>query len=160
MSARPLVAATVLATAATAYLATRHPSRTLSVGCYSAASLEADTAVVDLDGMRPVEACARAWREGAVGSGPVPTLQACVLPSGAIGVFPAKDESVCSRLGSDVATPDTTEPPAAKPGGADLAGFRDALAERRSQQSCLAPDEARRFVAEQLAKHNLTGWTL
>lgn len=157
----PLVAAAVLGSAAAAYIATRHPTHTASVGCYSAASLKADTAVVNRDGTSPVEACTRAWEEGAVGPGPVPHLAACVLPSGAIGVFPAKDESICSRLGSAVATPPSTEPTAPRSAGTpDVAGLGDALAERSSQQSCLAPDEARRFVADQLQAHRLPDWRI
>ncbi|HKD32782.1 MAG TPA: hypothetical protein VKB73_04850 [Gaiellaceae bacterium] len=91
----PAVLVLLAATAFTTYKLTRNPTHLESVGCYDRASLSANTAVVGADGRDPVAICAEVWQEGALGR-PVPKhLEACVLQTGAIGVFPG----TCSSLG-------------------------------------------------------------
>jgi hypothetical protein len=87
------------ATAFTTYKLTRNPSHLESVGCYDSASLAANTAVVGTDGRDPVAICSEIWQQGALGR-PIPKqLQACVLKTGAIGVFPATGDDTCGALG-------------------------------------------------------------
>jgi hypothetical protein len=70
--------------------------------CYSASRLQASRAEVQ-GGDHPVGACGFLWRPGGrfnPRGQPLPALQACVLPGGAIGVFPqAPGTDVCSALG-------------------------------------------------------------
>jgi len=73
---------------------------TLSVSCYSADSLQGEQVVVDAQAGGPVVACAHAWSQGRVGTGPVPLLAACVTPQGVAAVFPsAAGADVCGQLG-------------------------------------------------------------
>ena len=95
----PAVFVLLAATAFTTYKLTRNPTHLESVGCYDRASLAANTAVVGADGRDPVAICSEVWQQGALGK-PVPKrLQACVLQSGAIGVFPARRADTCGTLG-------------------------------------------------------------
>jgi hypothetical protein len=97
-----LVPATVILAAATGfttYALTRTPKHLESIGCYDRASLSANTAIVDADGRTPTAICAGVWRHGALGPNPPKRLEACVLSTGAIGVFPSEGSDVCSTLG-------------------------------------------------------------
>jgi hypothetical protein len=88
-------------TAFTTYSLTRgEPSHLESVGCYDRADLRANTAIVDADGRGPLAICAEVWQQGALGKGAVPKrLEACVLQTGAVGVFPSSAAGTCSKLG-------------------------------------------------------------
>lgn len=148
------VAVAVGATAAAAaFVSTREPVHTVSVGCYAAASLDADTAVVALDGRTPAEACAAAWQEGAVGDGPVPELQACTLPSGGIGVFPGGAPAVCQRLGHNAAPA-----PSSPTTGGGITELQQALAAAANEHRCLTPDVAEDRARRELQRLGLAGW--
>lgn len=146
------VGAAAAAAAAAAFVTTREPAHTVSVGCYASASLDADTAVVALDDRTPTEACTAAWREGAIGEGAVPPLQACVLPSGGIGVFPGGAPAVCRRLGNDAA------PAPSSPTTGDTAELRQALAAADKETSCFEPDVARDIARRELRHLGLHDW--
>jgi hypothetical protein len=92
----PALAALVFAaTGFTTYALTRSEPTVLdSVGCYQTASLRADTAIIGTGSGNPVSACREAWN-GAFGQPAPAGLRACVLQTGAIGVFPA----ACRTLG-------------------------------------------------------------
>jgi hypothetical protein len=97
-----LVPAAVIVAAATGfttYALTRTPKHLESIGCYDSARLSANVAVVDADGRMPTAICAGVWRQGALGPATPKQLQACVLSTGAIGVFPRPGSDVCSALG-------------------------------------------------------------
>lgn len=95
----PAVVVLLAATAFTTYALTRNPTHLESIGCYDRASLSANTAVVSADGRDPVAICTDVWQQGALGE-PIPTrLEACVLQSGAIGVFPSARNGTCGALG-------------------------------------------------------------
>lgn len=98
-----LVPAAVLLLGATGigtYLLSREATHLESIGCYATAELESDTTVVSADGRDPLAICAELWQEGVVGPGEAPSeLAACVLPSGAVGVFPATGRDICNSLG-------------------------------------------------------------
>jgi hypothetical protein len=95
-----VVIALFVATAFTTYALTRKPTHLESIGCYDRASLSANTAVVSADGRDPVTICAQVWRQGALGADVPTQLEACVLQTGAIGVFPRSNGGdTCGTLG-------------------------------------------------------------
>jgi len=104
---RVLIAtATVVAAAATAaaayggYTLTRSATQLESIGCYESVSLSANTAVVPSGGGSPVAACAGVWSSAFPGVEPPAGFAACVLDSGAIGVFPAPAAAnPCAKVG-------------------------------------------------------------
>ncbi|HEX6662333.1 MAG TPA: hypothetical protein VF025_01550 [Gaiellaceae bacterium] len=96
----PAVLVLLAATAFTTYAVTREPTHLESIGCYDRASLGANTAIVSADGRDPVTICAAVWRQGALGTNVPKQLEACVLQTGAIGVFPRSDGGdTCGSLG-------------------------------------------------------------
>lgn len=148
----------VSAVAAAAFVARRQPTTTISVGCYAEARLDADTAVVATEPAGAVETCAQLWRDGHIGSGPVPPLQACVLREGAIGVFPGDDPSDCAGLGNNTAPappPEEIKPPA---GTGALIALTSDLRAAHGDASCLAPDDARAIATAALRRHGFQGW--
>jgi len=95
----PAVVVLLAATAFTAYSLTRNPTHLESIGCFDRADLAANTAIVSADGRDPVAICSDVWHQGALGT-PVPKqLVACVLQTGAIGVFPRVGRDTCGALG-------------------------------------------------------------
>jgi hypothetical protein len=150
-----LVPATVLLLGATGigtYLLTREATHLESVGCYAAADLGADTTVVSADGRDPVVICSDLWQQGAVGSGEAPAeLAACVLPSGAVGVFPATGPDICNSLGlANLAEGFVADAKRV----ADLRGSVIA----RLAIDCIGEKEARGLVGEELAAHGYGAW--
>ena len=95
----PAVVVLLAATAFTAYSLTREPTHLESVGCYDRADLSANTAIVSADGRDPVAICSAVWRQGALGAHVPKQLVACVLQTGAIGVFPSSGRDTCGALG-------------------------------------------------------------
>lgn len=147
----------VVAGASAAYLSVQEqPTQRLSVACHKTASLDADAAVVSNATAAPVATCARLWREGELGDGPVPRMEACVLPSGSIGVFPSSGGEVCNRLGLARMTPGAEHPAA---GTERLLAMREALVRKISgERRCLDVPEARAIVRHEFATHGLTDW--
>lgn len=101
--------AAIVATAAAVAVTTRRPTVVTSVGCYTEASTTADTAVISA-GPNPVDLCRELWEAGdmdpAITSADrVPPLVACVLESGAVGVFPAASCDDVRTDGSEVVGP-------------------------------------------------------
>lgn len=104
---RLILLATVVAVAAVAagaygaYLLTRPPADHITVGCYQRVSLQSNVKVLATEGRSPTAVCGSV-EHGSPSNGhstsgsPMAQLQACLLPSGAIGVFPAAD--ACARL--------------------------------------------------------------
>lgn len=150
----------VSAVAAAAFVARRQPATTISVGCYADARLDAHTAVVVTERNGAVETCAQLWRDGDIGSGTVPPLQACVLREGAIGVFPGADNSVCAALGNNTAPAPSPEEIAPPDGTGDIVALRSELAAVDRGVDCLAPHEARAIADGALRRHGFRGWTI
>lgn len=150
-----LVPAAVLLLAATGvgtYLATREATHLESIGCYATADLAADTTIVSADGRDPIAVCAELWQDGVVGpEGSPERLTACVLESGAVGVFPAVGPETCNSLGL-----------AKLAGGfavdagrvADLSGAVTA----RLAIDCVGEDEAQELVKAELAARGFGAW--
>ena len=151
MVAVALVLGLMTAAGAVAWALTRNETQHLTVGCYRAANLEADTIVVPAAAASPVGACQVVWRQGSFGTGPPPPLQACVLPSGAVGVFPNSSGHVCQQLG-------LTEAQAAEPTAAATVRLKEALVDRFLGQSCLNEREALQIVRAELRRRHLSTW--
>lgn len=150
------VAATLILTtalAAGAYVLHRSATELLSIGCYEEVSLEADTTVVADRQADPTVTCASIWKE-AFGQDQPPSLVACVLESGAVGVFPGTEDT-CSSLG--LALLDKDQYQQEQP---SLVKLKDALERRFQAADCLTEDKARDIVNEELRRAGLTDWTV
>lgn len=157
----PAVVVVLAATAFTTYALTRNVKHLESIGCYDSASLSANTAVVDADGRSPVAICAEAWRQGAFGSPPPKQLVACVLQTGAVGVFPASGADTCGALGL------SPLPASYAAEARRFAHLRAAIegrlgtpasgASKRGPQ-CVGGTEAVSFVRATLAANGYRGW--
>ncbi len=84
--------------AVAAWALTQGPTKQLTIGCYASVDLQAHTVVVTASTQPAVETCREVWRNSEFGHLPTPKLQACVLPSGGIGVFPSPRGQACKRL--------------------------------------------------------------
>jgi hypothetical protein len=147
----PVVAVVALVVGTLAWALTQGPTKQLSVGCYESASLDAKTAIVSPDDSPPVEACRAVWLSGVFGQ-PPPPLQACVLPSGAVGVFPSPDGNSCDLLNLAPASTaaETPTPPAV--------ALQKALVDKFLRQRCVAESAARRIIQRELRRLHLEGW--
>lgn len=147
----PAVALLVAGVGVAAYLLTRPATQLEGIGCYRSASLEADAAVVSGDGRIPVAACAGVWRS-AFGR-EAPPLQACVLGSGAVAVFPGANGETCRRLGlAELSGGYQAE-------AGRFAGLRDALVARFGA-ACVGEAKARRIARGELDERGFSDWTL
>ena len=95
-----VVAAVTAAAAYGGYALTRSATPVVTVGCYETVSLSANTAVISAGDGSPVAACAGVWSSAFPGDEQPSGFAACVLDSGATGVFPAPAGSdPCEKLG-------------------------------------------------------------
>ena len=135
-----------------AYALTRdEPTHFDSIGCFEKADLGANAAIVGVDGRSPTEICAEVWATGGFGPGrAVPALQACVLETGAVGVFPGSGAEVCNRLGIAALGPGY-EAKAAR-----FAALRDDIV--AGLQRCVGEEGARAVVRGELNAHGFAGW--
>ena len=96
------IAVVVLLSAATyaGYVLTGAARPVTTIGCYQTDSLEANTAAIAAGTKSPVVACAHAYASAFPGSPQPAQFAACVLPSGAVGVFPSETTGdTCKNLG-------------------------------------------------------------
>ena len=129
-------------------------SEPTGIGCYASADLGAGASVVGADGRSPVAVCEEVWQRGDIGSGAVPSLAACVLPSGAVGVFPGGRDT-CATV--DLAPLDEA---AYLAGTGDFIALRTALVERFLASGCLDRAGAAHVVENELGEHGLSGWKI
>jgi hypothetical protein len=160
----PAFVAILVVTGFTTYALTREPTHLESVGCYDSASLDASVAVVSADGRDPTAICNEIWQRGVLPGVPVPTkLAACVLETGAIGVFPSSDAGTCEKLGlADLPTSYAAE-------GKRFAALRDAIVAQvgepasgssRGGPECVGVEQARAIVRSELDVHGYGDWTV
>jgi len=157
----PAVLAVLAVTGFTTYALTREPTHLESVGCFETAELDGNIAVVNADGKNPTAICAELWRQGDMGHGPAPeSLAACVLETGAIGVFPSSGKDTCEHLGlADL-------PPTYAAEAERFAALRDAIAAElgasyggtERDPKCLREEEARALVRRELAARGYEDW--
>jgi hypothetical protein len=160
----PAAVVLLSATAFTTYALTRTPTHLESVGCYDRENLEANTAIVDADGRDPVAICSQVWQQGGLGTGPRPKrLEACVLSTGAIGVFPSSAADTCAKLGlAPVPGSYATE-------AKRFAALRNAIVSRlgepasgssRRGPECVGEGAARDLVRRELNAHGYSDWEI
>jgi hypothetical protein len=145
----------------TTYALTREPTHLDSLGCYETAALDGNVAIVKSDGRDPTVICGELWHDGAMGPGPAPeSLAACVLDTGAIGVFPSSGEDACEQLGlADL-------PPTYAAEQRRFAALRDAVVavlgapygSSEGDPKCLREEEARALVRRELDAHGYGDW--
>jgi hypothetical protein len=161
MALVPAVVILLAATAFTTYALTREPTHLESVGCYDRPDLDANTAIVSADGRDPVAICSSVWQQGALGRKIPKRLQACVLRTGAIGVFPASGHDTCGALG-------LAPLPASYAAEAKrFAALRDAIVARLGEPAsgsslrgpqCVGRAAAERFVRRSLDERGYVDW--
>lgn len=148
-----------ISAAATAYaLASREPSKTLTVACHEAADLRSKTIVVGSSEGDAIATCAALWEKGAFGPRQAPSLVACVLESGTVGVFPQAGQT-CSGLQLSE-PPRPPERPQTPPTTSAAVGLKDALVSRFLAASCVLPAEAEAIVRRELDGRALTDWRI
>lgn len=146
------------------YILDRPTTKPISVACFGSADLQARS-VVDTGSGDPVDRCGQAWRDGAFGrvSDPPPLVE-CVLPSGAVGVFPGSSAATCDSLGAARPAPGGGQPPAVPGDGtgtaADAIALRTALTEAITSARCTTAEEARQVVDRELAARGLGAWRI
>jgi hypothetical protein len=159
----PAVLVALAVTGFTTYALTREPSHLESVGCFETAELDGNIAIVNADGRGPRAICAELWRQGDMGPGPAPeSLAACVLETGAIGVFPSSGEDTCEQLGL------ADFPPGYAEEAERFAALRDAIAAELGASygsterapKCLREEEARALVRHELAARGYEDWSI
>lgn len=143
---------------AAAYVVLRPVTEPLTVGCYQSPALESHIVVVPAPvSGDSVDVCVPLWEsDGELGremeGAPPPALQACVLDSGTVGVFPtASGSQVCADLG--LAMPD----PASQDANRVVVEMSDGLIATFLDR-CVPLDEARLTAQEALSRHDLEGW--
>ncbi len=149
-----VAAAAALSMGFTVYALTRNVTEPSGIGCYAEANTGANTVVVGADGRSPVAVCEAVWAGGAFGTGTIPPLAACVLTTGAVGVFPGGPET-CAGL--DLSPLDG----ATYPGEVgDFIAFRTAVVDRFRAAGCLNEQAATDAVRDEFTARGLSGWTV
>lgn len=173
----PALLATSMLGGAVAYGVLREGvSKPQTVACYERADLEANAAVVVVDGRGPLAACADMWRRGGFGGGgfggggfggggEVPALALCVLSSGVAGVFPTTPgQDVCTHLSLPSVVPGTLPPRPGSQPPADVndrvLAFRDAVFAQVVDLVCLEPQAGAVIVRRELERAGLADWTV
>lgn len=144
--------------AATAWALTRAPTEQLTVGCYASPDLRARTVVVPAGHTSPADTCRRVWRRGDFGTRVSPRLQACVLLSGAIGVFPSPHDRTCERLKLAPLVPGSLPHLGHAAHHGSAAELKDAVVQFFLSSRCLSAQRARTAVRGELRRLQLTGW--
>jgi hypothetical protein len=158
----PAVILVLGVTGFTTYALTREPTHLESVGCFETESLDANVSVVSADGRSPTVICLEIWSQYGIEDGPAPTeASACVLESGAVGVFPSAAPDTCKKLGlADL-------PPTYAVKAERFAALREAIEAHvgippsgtsEGDLKCLREEEARAFVREELDAHGYEDW--
>lgn len=152
----PLVAVALAGLIAAGYAAVKAVTRPLDVVCFSEPVLDAPEIVgLPADERSPQDVCATAWqRGGAFGEEQAPPLAACVLDSGAVGVFPGASGDLCEQLGLGR---HQSMPNAANEAAIEL---RDALTEQFLDAGCLTEPQGRAMVLNELQRRGLDEWTV
>lgn len=159
----PAVVILLAATAFTTYSLTREPKHLESIGCFDRASLSANTAIVSADGRDPVIVCLEVWQRGALGTHVPQRLVACVLQTGAIGVFPRTRPNTCGALGL------APLPASYAAEGKRFAALQSAIVARlgepasgssRRGPQCVGKADALAFVRRQLDARGYRDWEI
>jgi hypothetical protein len=142
-----------------AYAIIRQPTKKLYVSCYAQASLQGVASNVPSAAGDPVATCRNAWIARRVGQGgPPPNLVACILRSGATGVFPAASstDDVCQRLGLVAVARPSPGAPTSVPA---VFAVRDRVT-AALLGTCVGGRQAKDLVENELRRAGLTDWTV
>ena len=160
----PAAVVLLIATGFTTYALIREPTHFESIGCFERASEDSNTTIVSADGRDPVAVCAELWQQGAFGGAPAPNrLEACVLESGAVGVFPSSGGGTCARLGL-AALPASYSEKAER-----IAGLRKAIVRHLGEPAsgttvgdgkCVGEKAARAAIRRELNARGYTNWQI
>jgi hypothetical protein len=154
-----VVPAAILAAAAAGYGLFRPVRHPLVVACFQSQSLQSTQALAPATGGDPQSACAPLWDPGGrfnpSGLASAPSLSACVLVTGGIGVFPRPpSDDVCPVLGLA---------PYLGEGSRDeddaLLKLQDGLSTEFVSR-CVGRDDAISIAQQQLADSGLQGWSV
>jgi hypothetical protein len=143
--------------AAGAWALTHGATKQLTIGCYASAALQARTIVVAATAASPTEACGRVWQRGDFGSSGSPRLQACVLPSGGVGVFPSPGGRACEQL---KLAPVAVGASSISPQSGSAATLKRALVEEFLSKPCMRRGQAISTVRRELRTQHLNDWTV
>jgi hypothetical protein len=158
----PAAVVLLAVTGFTTYALTREPTHFESVGCFETADLEGNVAIVSADGRSPTAICTEVWQEGAMGARAAPNnLAACVLDTGAIGVFPSSGGRTCEQLGlADL-------PPTYAAERQRFAELRDVIVAHIGEPptdtspntlTCVSETDARALIRRELDAHGYRDW--
>lgn len=152
----PLLAVLLVGLLAAGYAAIQAVTQPLEIVCFSEPVLDATEVIgVEADERDPEAICAAAWQPGGeFGEQQAPPLVACVLDSGAIGVFPETHDDLCQQLGLTRHEPG---PDVTNEAAIDL---RDALTEQFLDAGCLTEQQGRAIVLEEFRRRGLNDWTV
>jgi hypothetical protein len=157
MAAIALAAVVLIGAAYAGYVLTRPATQLESIGCYQSASLSANTAVISSDGGSPAAACARIWTSAFPGAARPAGFAACVLDSGAIGVFPKQSVAdTCRQLGLAQLDQSAT----AQSQSRRFAALKSDLSALFTSDACLGFRQARARTQEVLDKNGLSDWRI
>jgi hypothetical protein len=140
---------------AASWALTQGATKQLTIGCYASANLQAHTVVIPAGSDPPVDACRAVWQRDDFGNQPTPRLQACILPSGAIGVFPSATEAACSQLKLAPLTAATVPPSQV---AASPLALKNALVRKFLTDRCMNEQRASATVQAELRRLRLTNW--
>lgn len=161
-----LVPAALLGIAATGYVLLQ-PDEVVAagIGCYDAATEDANVAIVSTTGADPVQVCRELWQRGDIGSSPaeVPVMTACVNSGGAVAVFPTGDEDICTNLGlQDL-------PEGYRRAARRFVKMRDAVIDEMyevatagpatQRNACLSEEQSLEIARGVLAEHGFDDWS-
>lgn len=141
--------------AVAAWALTLGPTKQLTIGCYASVSLQAHTVVVPASTRPAVETCRGVWRSFQFGHRSTPKLQACVLPSGAIGIFPSPKGKACERLKLAPLTAVTTQQTRTSRSPLRL---KDVLVKSFLMNRCMDRRRATALVAAEIRRLRLPLW--
>ena len=143
--------------AAAAWALTHGATKQFTIGCYASPDLQAHTVVVASGDVSPIGTCRTVWERGDFGNQPTPPLQACVLPSGGIGVFPGSAEATCKQLHLAPLTP-TTAPPSRTRSSPSPLVLKNALTQKFLASPCMGAQQALTVVQDEISRLNLSSW--
>lgn len=142
--------------AGTAWALTTGVSQSLTIGCYAAPTLTARTIVLPAGNASATQTCRTAWQQGEFGSVRTPQLQACVLPSGAVGVFPAAD--ACQRLKLAPLTTERHRGHRKQHEGGSAIALKNSLVHAYLGHRCLSRSAGLRLAKDEIQTLRMAGW--